>query len=115
MCATDFGPFIVVKGKGFHKAAQHVIVTGHKYRNVSAKVILPSARSISRRVETSAEAKHQDFVEKTALEDHSMFGITTDLWTNDATSTSHVTITLHFIDSNWDLQSVSNISYTSIV
>lgn len=35
-----------------------------------------------------------------------MFGITTDLWTNDVTSTLYVTITLRVIDSNWELQSI---------
>jgi hypothetical protein len=77
-CATDIRPFIVVEGKRFLKAAQDLIAIGHKYGNVSAEVVLPSARSISRHVETSAEAKRQYLIVKIALEDHSMFGIPTD-------------------------------------
>jgi hypothetical protein len=84
MCATDICPFTVVEGKGLLKASQHLIAIGHKYGNVSAEVVLPSARSISRHVETSAEAKRQDLIVKIALEDHSMFEITTDLWTHDS-------------------------------
>ncbi len=102
-CATDIRPFCCVEGSGFIAAAQHLIAIGAKYGNVSAEAVLPCARSVSRHVESTALTERQKLIVSLACEEINIFGVTTDLWTHDATSTSYITVTLHYVDKNWIL------------
>ena len=75
---------------GFAELATKLISIGAKYGNVAASDVLPSARTVSWHVDEVVTMKQ--------LANIKCFGITTDGWTHDATSTPYITVTLHYID-----------------
>jgi len=94
-CARDIHPFSVVEGEGFINMASKLIQFGAKYGNIAVQDVLPSARTLSRHVDEIC-LKEKDVL-KSAITNIARFGVTTDLWTNEDTSASYITVTLHFI------------------
>ena len=58
--------------------------------------VLPSGRTVSRHVEDVVTSQKARLVTK--LADIKRFGVTTDGWTHEATTTPYITVTLHYID-----------------
>ncbi len=106
MCATNIRPFAIVEGQGFSNLATHFVNLGAKYgSNIDPDGMLPSARSVSRHIGNVALTERQKLIAMLAIEaDHeAIFGVTTDMWTHEQTTTPYITVTLHFIDSDWNL------------
>jgi len=94
-CARDIRPFNVVEGEGFKDLADKLIHLGAKYGDIPASEVLPSGRTLSRHVDDIC-SKERDALKSTLL-GIDRFGVTTDLWTHEDTSTPYITVTIHYI------------------
>lgn len=103
--SKDLRPFEIVAGDGFIELAQALINAGVKYGQVSANDILPDPVTISRNL----VAKYSDVkVNVVVPEIRSLFnvfggGVTTDMWTDEYKQVSYITVTVHYLNENWDL------------
>ena len=102
MCATDIRPFSIMDGPGFQKLAQKLISIGVKHGNISVDDVLPSARTVSRHVHSEAEKKRAEL--KIELEKQKRFAVTTDLWTHEQTTMPYITVTVHYVNDNWEMR-----------
>ena len=91
-CARDIN---VVEGQGFKEVAQKLIHLGAKYGDIQASDVLPSGRTLSRHV-GDIVTKERDAL-KSKLIGIDRFGVTTDMWTHEDTSTPYITVTIHYI------------------
>jgi len=94
-CARDIRPFNIVEGEGFRDLAHKLIHLGAKYGDIPASEVLPSGRTLSRHVDDMC-SKERDSLKRT-LVGIDRFGVTTDLWTHEDTSTPYITVTIHYI------------------
>ena len=83
-------------GEGFAELAAKLIGIGAKYGNIAVDDVLPSGRTVSRHVQEVVASEKLALV--TTVADIKRFGVTTDGWTHDATTTTYITVTLHYID-----------------
>lgn len=95
-------PFSVVEGEGFREFVRSVIGIGAKYGNVEIDQVLPCATTVSRHL--CQVVKDEQTALKVKLSTVPWFGVTTDMWTHEQTNVSYITVTAHFIDSDWRLQ-----------
>ena len=58
--------------------------------------MLPSGRTVSRHVENVVSSEKAALVKQ--LAGIKRFGVTTDGWTHETTTTPYITVTLHYID-----------------
>lgn len=101
----DIRPFTTVAGDGFIDLAQTLINVGVKYGQLNASDLLPHPTTVSRHVSDKAEAIKAALVMPDIVKYVNRWGggITTDMWTECYTQTSYITVTLHYIDDNWQL------------
>lgn len=97
-----FRPFSVVEGEGFKALAKKLISLGAKYgENLSVNDALPCARTVSRHLQSVAEARKSALASD--LSKLWSFAVTSDLWTHESTNTPYITVTIHYISSEWEL------------
>jgi len=94
LCSWHPG-FKIVDGEGFKIVAEKLIHMGAKYGNIPASELLPSAWTLSRHIDYMC-CKERDSLIR-ALTETDRFGVTTDMWTHEDTSTPHITVMLHYI------------------
>lgn len=90
----EFWLFII--GVGFAELATKLIAIGAKYGNVPASNVLPSGRTVSRHVDDVVTSKKAAL--KKELAEIGRFGVMTDMWTHEASTTPYITVTLHLIN-----------------
>lgn len=88
--------FVAFVGDGFQKLAAKLMSIGAKYGTVPVSEVLPSARTVSRHVHEVVTSSKAALMREIA--GIGRFGVTTDGWTHEGTSTPYITVTLHYID-----------------
>jgi len=101
MCATDIRPFNIVEGEGFKKMANKFIEIGAKYGKVDSADMIPAATTVSRHLSSVYDTEKS--LLEAALHNVQSCGVTCDLWTHDSTNASYITVTIHYVDSKWQL------------
>jgi len=96
-------PFSVAEGQGFRTLAQKLISIGHRYGNVPVDQILPCSTTISRHLESVVS--QQKSTVRSSLKTAVNFGVTADSWTNEHTTVQYTTVTIHYIDTAWNMHS----------
>ena len=104
-CCKDVRPFLSIEGEGFEELAQELIHIGATYGHISAKDVLPDRTTVSNRTNVLAVEKRKQLIEalKDVLCEVNTIGMTTDMWTEDYHKTSYMSITCHFITSEFEL------------
>lgn len=100
--ANDMRPMFVVDGSGFQNLVQTIMkVARRKKCAISAKSLLPSRSTLSRRVSTSAEEIRNEFAkELQELVKCNAVSFTTDLWQESHKKMPCVGVTAHYPDKN---------------
>jgi len=91
-----FDVYLFYKGVGLGEFAAKLIAVGAKYGNIPAADVLPSARTVSRHVHDVVAREKSTL--KNELQNVKRFGVTTDGWTHEGTTTPYITVTLHNIN-----------------
>ncbi len=91
-----------MEGTGFKQLANTLIEIGAKYGKIDAAALLPCGRTVSRHLTNAADAERATLKEE--LAQVTRFGVTTDLWTHEATQTPYITVTVQYVTSQWDLR-----------
>jgi Hermes transposase DNA-binding domain len=101
----DIRPFQTVAGEGFQALADALIMIGVKYGQVAASEILHNPTTISRNIETKYAEIKENVVIPELLKYVNVYGgnITTDMWTEQFTQTSYITLTVHYVNDDWEL------------
>jgi len=94
-------PYCIVEGVGFRHLADKFIEIGAKYGKIPAKEILPVATTVSRHLSDMYMAKKG--LLKLSAQDVPSFGVTCDGWTHESTNVSYITVTVHYVSSDWKL------------
>ena len=101
----DMRPFETLAGEGFANLAQFFINIGVKYGQVSGsqlKELLPHPTTASRRVgELYSKVKTDVIAELASHVNENGGGITRDMRTEPFTCTSYITVTVHYVSSDW--------------
>lgn len=101
----DLRPFEIVTGQGFKDFAQEMINIGFTYGSIQVDELLPHPTTISRNIIKDAEAIKSSL--KVLLKDiFDMVGgaFTTDMWTDDYRKISYISLTVHYIDEDWQMR-----------
>lgn len=105
LVCKDLRPFEIIVGQGFREFSQEMINIGATYGNLSVDNIFPHPTTISRNIIKKAESIKLDLTIK--LKDifqHVGGAFTTDMWTDDYRKVSYISLTVHYIDENWQLK-----------
>ena len=101
----DLRPFETVGGAGFENLVQELFKLQHKHKALlKASDILPHPTTVSRQVADKAKNVKSEL--STILQDAFSSGhvsFTSDMWTDAHKQRSYLTVTAHWIDSNWNL------------
>lgn len=89
-------------GKGFMDLAQSLIKIGADYGHQKIEDVLVSRRTLARSVIPAEYDRIKNELEIVLSENHLAF--TTDMWTDDHTKRSFLTLTAHYIDDNFNLK-----------
>lgn len=104
LVCKDLRPFEIIAGQGFREFSQEIINIGATYGSLSVDDLFPHPTTISRNVIKNAESVKS----KLALKLKDVFELvggafTTDMWTDDYRKISYISLTVHYIDENWQL------------
>ena len=103
-CAIDLRPFESVAGTGFLRLAQALIDLGAAHGNISAKEIIPHPTTISRGLaDAASDLRNLLFPEIDRAMSNGFCAATTDMWTDDFKKISYTSVTIHYIDDDWNL------------
>ena len=82
--SLDLRPLLSIEGKGMTELVQTAINIGAKHGNISAKKLLPSRNTVKRKLDEEATVVKSKIVAnmKIAVQENSMVGVTTDLWSD---------------------------------
>ena len=84
--------------------ASYTVLIGAKFDNVSIDNIFPAGRTVCRHANEVAAHERQELISLIAFFGQNMwYGITIDMWTETNTSSSYITVTLHFVDNGWQM------------
>ncbi len=103
MCGTDIRPFCIVEGVGFHTVATKLIEIGSAYGSIDSSDVLPSGRTVSRHLRDVAERERE--LLRSQIIGITRFAVTTDMWTHTQTSSQYITVTLHYVNNEFKLES----------
>jgi hypothetical protein len=104
LVCKDLRPFEIILGKGFKEFSQEMINIGATYGNLSVDELFPHPTTISRNVIKNADSAKTALALK--LKNVFQFvggAFTTDMWTDDYRKISYISLTVHYIDENWQL------------
>lgn len=104
--AADLRPYDSIAGRGLVQLAQHLVDTAASIGKFDVQDILPHPTTVSRHVEERALKFRRAVAEdiKVTIEKYGC-AITTDVWTETYRKTSFLSATLHYINSDYKLQS----------
>jgi hypothetical protein len=105
LVCKDLRPFEIILGEGFREFSQEMINIGATYGTLSVDELFPHPTTISRNVIKKAESAKTALALK--LKDVFQFtggAFTTDMWTDDFRKLSYISLTVHYIDENWQLK-----------
>ena len=94
-------PFSFVEGPGFVKAAQALINVGAKHGKVEARDVLPGRATIASVVSERAEQTRKRLRDE--LSTQPFLAASTDIWTDEKTSTPFSTVNVSYIREDWTL------------
>jgi hypothetical protein len=101
----DLHPFEIILGSGFREFSQEMINIGATYETLPVDDLFPHPTTISRNIAKEAESVKSTLTLK--LKDiFQLVGgaFTTDMWTDDYRKISYISLTVHYIDENWQLK-----------
>ncbi len=101
MCALDLRPFYTVSGAGFRGVIQQALDIGFESKTpLFADDVLCDRTTIKRNCQSCKDSALESLLEdcKDHVVDGLMMGATTDLWTDDDSKKSYISVTLHRID-----------------
>ncbi|KAF0299882.1 Transposable element Hobo transposase [Amphibalanus amphitrite] len=101
VCVEDMRPFSFVEGSGFEKAAQAFINVGAKHGKVEARDVLPGRNTIASIVSERAELARKRLRDE--LRTQPFLAASTDIWTEEKTSTPFSTVNVSYIREDWTL------------
>ncbi|KAL4097820.1 hypothetical protein QTP88_022528 [Uroleucon formosanum] len=103
-CCMDIKPMYSIEGEGFKQFGQFLLDVGAKYGKIDIADILPHPTTVSRHIETTTkELRNNIFKDLFFIIEKKYCASTCDLWTDDFRRNSYMSITLHYIDDNWEL------------
>ena len=105
LVCKDLRPFEIILGHGFREFSQEMINIGAMYGSLSVDDLFLHPTTISRNVIKEAESVKSTLTLK--LKDiFQLVGVafTTDMWTDDYRKISYISLTVHYIDKNWQLK-----------
>ena len=94
---------MTLKGSGFVKAAQAFINVFAKHGKVAAEDVLPGRTTISKVVSERAELARKRLREELAVQPY--LAASTDIWTEEKTSTPFNTVNVSYIQEDWVFRS----------
>jgi hypothetical protein len=102
---TDIRPFETISGDGFIALAQALIGIGVQHGQVSARDVIPHPTTVSRKIADIATNLKETVVKPELNLTINKWGggLTTDMWTERFTQTSYITLTAHYITSDWNI------------
>ena len=105
--ATDLRPIRAVEGDGFLRIAEALIDFGAVNGKQKVKNIIRHRTTLKEKylplVVTKAKNVLQDFLKTTSSNSNLVF--TTDMWSDKYRQREFLSLTVHFIDNKWELQS----------
>lgn len=104
LICKDIRPFEIIAGQGFREFTQEMINIGATYGALSVDNLLPHPTTLSRNVIKSAESAKNELKSKLKYVFELIGGaFTTDMWTDDYRKVSYISLTVHYIDENWQM------------
>jgi hypothetical protein len=101
MCAFDLRPFYTVSGAGFRGVIQQALDIGFESKTpLFADDVLCDRTTVKRNCQSRKDSALESLLKdcKDHVADGLMMGATTDLWTDDDSKKSYISVTLHRID-----------------
>lgn len=93
-----------INGEGFKSFGQFLLDTGTTFGRTNITDILPHPTTISRHIQkTAKEIRNELFKYIYVSIKKKLCASTCDMWTDNYRKNSYMSITLHYIDSNWEL------------
>lgn len=106
MCSLDLRSFEFVDGNGFKELGQYLVNLGAKYGHLDIDSLLPHPTTISRNtIKTAKELRDKLMLKLMPYFYENRCSATTDMWTDDYKKLSYISITIHYINENWELNS----------
>lgn len=103
----DLRPFNTIEGDGFTSLVQKLLDLQHKSSTrLDAKSLLPHPTTVSRNLQTKASSVRSSL--NVSIQEAfrvSRVSFTSDMWTDNYRQRPYLTLTSHWIDSDWDLVS----------
>ncbi len=101
----DLHSFDIIVGEGFREFSQEMINISATYGCLSVDNLFPHPTTISRNVIKEAELVKS----KLAIKLKDVFELvggafTTDIWTDDYRKISYISLTVHYINENWQIK-----------
>ncbi|CAB4427239.1 unnamed protein product [Rhizophagus irregularis] len=104
LVCKDIRPFEIIVGQDFREFAQEMINIGATYGNLPVDNLFLHPTTLSRNVVKKAEIVKNDFALKLKYVFELFGGVfTTDMWTDDYRKISYISLTVHYIDENWQI------------
>ena len=103
--ALDVRSFETVNGPGFKAIAQGLIDVGARSGRVDAVKLLPDPTTVSRNLTKNADDVREKLIPFLRQQvDESNAACTLDMWTDDYKKVAYLCVTLHYINTKWDLK-----------
>lgn len=103
-CSMDIKPKYSIEGEGFKQLGQFLLDVGAKYGKIDIADILLHPTTVSRHIETTTkEIRNNIFKDLFFIIEKKYCASTCDLWTDNFRRNSYMSVTLHYIDDNWEL------------
>ena len=103
LVCKDIRPFEIIVGQGFKEFAQEMINIGAIYGNLPVDNLFPHPTTLSRNVIKKAEVKNDLSTRLKYVFELVGGAFTTDMWTDDYRKVSYISLTVHYIDENWQI------------
>lgn len=101
----DLRPFDIIIGQGFREFSQELINIGSIYGCLKVDDLLPHPTTVSRNIIKEAESVKSNITDKLKdIFELNGGAFTSDMWTDDYRKISYISLTVHYIDENWELK-----------
>lgn len=88
---------------GFKELGQYLVNLGAKYEHMDIDNLLPHPTTISRNtIKTTKELGDKLMLELMPYFNENCCTATTDMWIDDYKKISYISITIHYINENWE-------------
>lgn len=101
----DLRPFDIITDQGFKELAQEMINIGSTYGCFRVDDLFPHPTTISRHLIKEADSVKSSLIVKLKdIFELNGGAFTSDMWTDDYRKISYISLTVHYIDENWQLK-----------